>query len=87
MAERWKKLKTSNVFSSFILCFNRNRSPLMRELLSYNSHTSTPIRNLKLKTRVKDLNLTQIPKNESAVNENSHFTKTNLNLNRNNGSK
>ena len=53
---------------------------------SQQTHTSTPIRNLKLKTQVKDLNLTQIPKNESAFNENSHFTKTNLNLNRNNGS-
>ena len=37
MTERWKKLKTSNVFSSFILCKNRNRSALMRELLSNNS--------------------------------------------------
>ena len=26
MAESWKKLKTSNVFSSFIVCSNRNRS-------------------------------------------------------------
>ena len=35
MAE--KKLKTSNVFSSFIVYKNRNRSALGRELLSNNS--------------------------------------------------
>ena len=37
MAESWIKLKTSNVFSSFIVCLNRNRSALVRELLSNNS--------------------------------------------------
>ena len=37
MAESWKKLKTSNVFSSFIVCYNRNRSAPVRELLSNNS--------------------------------------------------
>ena len=37
MAERWKKLKFSNVFSLFIVCENRNRSALVRELLSNNS--------------------------------------------------
>ena len=37
MAESWKKLKTSNVVSSFIVCSNRNRSALVRDLLSYNS--------------------------------------------------
>ena len=37
MAESSKKLKSSNVFSLFILCSNRNRSALMRELLSNNS--------------------------------------------------
>ena len=37
MAESWKKLKTSNVFSSFIVCSNRNRSAAVRELLSNNS--------------------------------------------------
>ena len=37
MAESWKKLKTSNVFSSFNVCGNRNRSALLRELLSNNS--------------------------------------------------
>ena len=37
MAESWEKLKTSNVFSSFIVCSNRNRSALVRELLSYYS--------------------------------------------------
>ena len=37
MAESWKKLKTSNVFSSFTVCYNRNRSAKVRELLSNNS--------------------------------------------------
>ena len=37
MAESWKKLKTSNVFSSFTVCKNRNRSAPVRELLSNNS--------------------------------------------------
>ena len=33
MAESCKKLKSANVFSSFIVCYNRNRSALLRELL------------------------------------------------------
>ena len=37
MAESWKKLKTSNVFLSFIVCQNQNRSALLRELWSNNS--------------------------------------------------
>ena len=37
MAERWKKLKTSNLFSSFIVSSNWNRSDLVRELLCNNS--------------------------------------------------
>ena len=37
MAESWKKLKTSNAFSSFIVFKNRNRSALLHELLSNNS--------------------------------------------------
>ena len=37
MAESWKKLKTSNVFSLFIVCKNRNKSALVCELLSNNS--------------------------------------------------
>ena len=37
MAESWKKLKTSNLFSSFIVSSNRNRSALLRELLCNNS--------------------------------------------------
>ena len=37
MAESWKKLKPSNVFSSLNDCSNRNRSALVRELLSKNS--------------------------------------------------
>ena len=37
MAESWKKLMTSNVFSLFIVRKNRNRSAPVRELLSNNS--------------------------------------------------
>ena len=37
MAESVKRLTTSNVFSSFIVCQNRNRSALVCELLSNNS--------------------------------------------------
>ena len=37
MAESWKKLKTSNLFSSFIVSLNRNRSALVCELLCNNS--------------------------------------------------
>ena len=37
MAESRKKLKTSNLFSSFIVSLNRNRSALVRELLCNNS--------------------------------------------------
>ena len=36
MAESWKKLKTSNVFSSFIVCSNQNRSVLVCEMMSNN---------------------------------------------------
>ena len=37
MAESWKKLKISNLFSSFIVSSNRNRSALVCELLCNNS--------------------------------------------------
>ena len=37
MAESWKNLKTSNLFSLFIVSSNRNRSALLRELLCNNS--------------------------------------------------
>ena len=37
MAASSKKLKSSNVFSLYILCSNRNRSALVRESLSNNS--------------------------------------------------
>ena len=37
MAESWKKLKTSNLFLSFIVGSNRNRSALVGELLCNNS--------------------------------------------------
>ena len=34
MAESWKKLNTSNVILLFIVCWNRNRSAVVCELLS-----------------------------------------------------
>ena len=37
IAESWKKLNTSNLFSSFIVSSNRNISALVRELLCNNS--------------------------------------------------
>ena len=37
MVESCKKLKTSNVLSSFTVCQNRNKSAPLRELLSNNS--------------------------------------------------
>ena len=36
MAESWNKLKTSHVFSSFIVCLNLNRSAIVLEMLSNN---------------------------------------------------
>ena len=36
MEESWKKLKTSNVVSLFIVCSNRNGSALKCDLLTYN---------------------------------------------------
>ena len=37
VGESWKKLKTSNMFASFIVCSNGNSSALMPDLSSYNS--------------------------------------------------
>ena len=37
MAGRWKKLKTLNVFLTFIVCLNQKGSALVPELLSNNS--------------------------------------------------
>ena len=37
MAESWKKLQSSDVVSSIIVCWNRNRSALVRNLLCNNS--------------------------------------------------
>ena len=44
MLESWKKLKTSNVVLSFIIFSNRNRSALVRDLLSYNSVCQSVVR-------------------------------------------
>ena len=37
MVEKWKKLKTSNLVLSLIVCSNLNRSALVRDLLGNNS--------------------------------------------------
>ena len=37
MKESWKKLKTSNVVSTFIVCSNRKRSAVVHDLLCNNS--------------------------------------------------
>ena len=57
-----QKLKTSNVVPSFIACSNRNRSGLVRDLLSYNSMFATnsvffdaPSMNNKCAAHVKGL--------------------------------
>ena len=56
MAESWKKLKTSNVFSSFIVRKNRNRSAQVRELLSNNSlFVGQLYEDKSLALRVRDL--------------------------------
>ena len=56
MAESSKKLKSSNVFSLFIVCSNQNRSVLVRELLSNNSLFVGQLYNDKsLALRARDL--------------------------------
>ena len=56
MAESWKKWKTSNVFLSFIVCSNQNRSALVRELLSNNSlFVSQLYEDKSLTLRARDL--------------------------------
>ena len=37
MADSWKNLKDTITFSSFSMCYNRNRSALVRDLLSNKS--------------------------------------------------
>ena len=56
MAESWKKLKTSNLFSLFIVSPNRNRSALVRELLCNNSlFVSQLYEDKSLALRARDL--------------------------------
>ena len=56
MAVSWKKLKNSNVFSSFIVSQNRNRSAPVRELLSNNSlFVSQLYKDKSLRLRARDL--------------------------------
>ena len=56
MAESWKKLKTSNVVSLVIVCSKRNRSALVRDLLSNNSQFVGQLYEYKsLALRARDL--------------------------------
>ena len=56
MATSWKKLKTSNLFSSFIESSNRNRSALVRELFCINSlFVGQLIEDKSLALRARDL--------------------------------
>ena len=56
MAGSWKKLKTSNVFSMFIVCLNRNRSAPVREKSSNNSlFVSQLYEDKSLALRARDL--------------------------------
>ena len=56
MAESWKKLKTSNLFSSFIVSLNRNRSAQLLELLCNNSlFVSQLYEDKSLALRARDL--------------------------------
>ena len=56
MAESWKKLKTSNVFSSSIVCKNRNRSAPVRDLLSnYSLFVGQLYEDKSLALRARDL--------------------------------
>ena len=56
MAGTWKKLKTSNMFLPFIVCSNRNRSALVRDLLSDNSmFTDQLYEHKSLVLRARDL--------------------------------
>ena len=56
MAESSKKLKSLNVFSFFIVCSNRNRSALVRELLSnYSLFAGQLYEDKSLALRARDL--------------------------------
>ena len=56
LAENWKRLKTSNMFSSLIVCKNGNRSALECELPSNNSMFVGQVYEDKLLTqRARDL--------------------------------
>ena len=56
MAESWKKLKISYVFSLFVVCENRNRSAPVRELLSNNSlFVGQLYEDISLALRARDL--------------------------------
>ena len=38
MVRSWKNLKDTTAFSLFLVCYDRNRSAVVRELLRNNSH-------------------------------------------------
>ena len=56
MAESWKKLKTSNLFSLFIVSSNRNGSAPVRELLcNYSLFVDQLYEDKSLALRARDL--------------------------------
>ena len=56
MAESWKKLNTSNLFSSFIVSSNRNRSAVVRKLLcNYSLFVGQLYEDKSLALRARDL--------------------------------
>ena len=55
MAEHWKKLKTSNVVLSFIVCSNLNRSALVHDLLSDSQFVGQLHEDKSLMLRARDL--------------------------------
>ena len=55
MAESWKKLKTSNLLSSFIVSSNRNRSALVCELCNNSLFVGQFYEDKSLALRARDL--------------------------------
>ena len=55
MAESWKKLKISNLFSSLIVSSSRNRSALVRELCNNSLFVGQLYEDKSLALRVRDL--------------------------------
>ena len=49
MVKSWKKLKCSNVFSSFTVCYNLNRSSLVREFTVCQTVSCTKINQIYIR--------------------------------------